>query len=384
LQTQFPQEAKNKTLSIPVKNRFNHSLLNDLALKVTQNGKTTTELLPALKPHEEGNIILKTNGTTTPLLIQFFNKQNHLIDEELISFTQAKPSSITSSGQWSISRPGKNLALTNGNMNILLDTATGQLITASINKQPVITGGLRVIVNRPKDPGAFKESEAILSGNYIVSASSVKIENKGKVMVTSTGWVSNYPVKMETAYYADGTIATTYEADSIPPYTWQVGIAFPVSNEMDAIQWNRKGYWSTYPANHLSANAGRAKRITDITEHYRVAPKYEVSLGMYDYYLTGSNTAEKAYMHGSESYRGTKENIVSMQLLAQSNTWISLQSNGHQAGKMNILANGQQELMVLDKWDYWTLSWGNFAGNKNSSSQIKGTAVIHLHGSPKN
>ncbi len=384
LQTQFPQEGKNKTLRIPIKNRFNHSLLNEITLKVTQNGKSTTQMLPALKPHEEGKLIVQTNGTTAPLLLQFWNKQHHLIDEELISFTQEKPSLIKSLGKWSVSRPGKTLSLTNGNLNIQLDTATGQLITASVNKQTVITGGIRVIVKRPKDPGAFKESEAIMSGNYLVSAASVKMENKGKVIVTSTGWVSNYPVKMETAYYADGTIGTTYEADSIPPYTWQVGIALPITHEIDAIQWNRKGYWSTYPAHHLSANAGSAKRISNITEHYRVAPKYEIALGMYDYYLTGTNTAEKANMHGSEAYRATKENIVGMQLQAQNKTWISLHSNGQQAAKMNILANAQQELIVLDKWDYWTLSWGNFAGNKNSSSHIKGSVMIHLNVAQKN
>lgn len=45
---------------------------------------------------------------------------------------------------------------------------------------------------------------------------------------------------------------------------------------------------------------------------------------------------------------------------------------------MNILESGQQELLIMDKWDYWSLSWGNFAGTKNISKNAKGTAIIKL------
>jgi hypothetical protein len=99
---------------------------------------------------------------------------------------------------------------------------------------------------------------------------------------------------------------------------------------------------------------------------------------MHDYYLTGSNTSANAFMNGTEAYRATKENVYLMQLQAQNKIMIKLFSNGQQAAKMTIETNGQQELWVMDKWDYWTLSWGNYAGSNNESTTIKGMTVIQL------
>ena len=151
--------------------------------------------------------------------------------------------------------------------------------------------------------------------------------------------------------------------DNVPEYTWQVGVALPVANTVDAIEWKRKGYWSTYPANHLSANEGTAKRFSDIKETYRVQPNYDVAQGMYDYYLKNSIDPVKADMKGTEIYRATKENILTMDLIS-GNKKIEVSSNGLQAAKMNILESGQQELLIMDKWDYWSLSLGEFCRNQ--------------------
>ncbi|MNY80127.1 hypothetical protein D3C86_2210370 [compost metagenome] len=64
--------------------------------------------------------------------------------------------------------------------------------------------------------------------------------------------------------------------------------------------------------------------------------------------------------------------------LTSGNKKIEVVSNGLQAAKMNILESGQQELLIMDKWDYWSLSWGNFAGTKNNSKTAKGKAVVKL------
>jgi hypothetical protein len=377
LKTEFV--ADGNTISIPVKNRFNHLLLNEVKCKISQGGKSFIQSLPALKPHEEGTISLKTNNQLLPALIQFYDAKNNLIDEELISFSQPKTNADnTSQATWEIEKDGKTILLKNKNFSVRLDATTGQLYQADANGKKVLGGPIRPTVNWPKEPNAFKESTGFYSGGYNVSSASINTNEKNKVTVRSNGLVSKFPVTITTVYFANGAIETSYEMDSIPPYTWQVGVSFPVANETDAIQWKRKGYWTTYPAGHLSATEGEALKVATISETYRTEPKYNIALGMYDYYLTGKINPARAFMGGTEVYRATKENVFSLQLFAKSQARLQLTSDGNQAAKMKVYPDGHQELLVMDKWDYWALAWGNYAGSKNETTIVKGKVVVRL------
>jgi hypothetical protein len=378
LQTKFDAAETGSTLNIPVKNRFNHISLDLIRLKITINGKSFDQALPALKPHEEGSIKVAITDKNAPILLQFYDAQNNLIDQEEITWNKAITLALAPTKlKWNVKKSDKIMTLESQGLVVKLDAVTGQLVTADIKGDKIVTGGLRVIVNKPKQPDAFKETTGIYSGQYKVSSATINTTNKSQVEVTSAGMIDDYPVKMKTTYQADGTIKIDYEVDNVPEYTWQLGLALPVANTANAIAWKRKGYWSTYPSDHLSANEGTAKRFSDIRETYRVQPSYDVAQGMSDYYLKGSIDPEKANMKGTEIYRGTKEHILSMDVMA-GNKKIAVSSNGLQAAKMDILESGQQELLIMDKWDYWSLSWGNFAGTKNTSKNAKGTAVIQL------
>ena len=76
----------------------------------------------------------------------------------------------------------------------------------------MLTGGARVIVNKPKEPDAFKETVGVYSGEYKVTTATVNTDNKSMIVVTSNGTIDDYPVKMITSYQADGTIKIDYEA----------------------------------------------------------------------------------------------------------------------------------------------------------------------------
>jgi hypothetical protein len=378
LKTKFESAGTDNFLNVPVKNRFNHLSLNQIRLQVTVNEKSFVQPMPSLNPHEEGMIKVAVSDRTTPLLLQFYDDQNNLIDEELLTWDTTVGTQLdVTKLKWNVKKSAKTIELESQELSVKLDALTGQLITANRNGEQLLTGGARVIVNKPKDPNAFKETAGVYSGEYKVANATVNTANKNEVVVVSNGTIDEYPVKMITSYQADGTIKIDYEVENVPEYTWQVGLSLPVSNSVNAIEWKRKGYWSTYPLNQASANRGIAKRFSDNKEEYRTQPTYDVAQGMYDYYLKNSIEPEKADMKGTEMYRGTKENVLMMDLISGSNI-IKLTSNGQQAAKMNILESGQQELLIMDKWDYWSLSWGNFAGTKNNSKNSKGTAVIKL------
>lgn len=380
LDTKWKSSGNKMVAVIKIKNRFNHVSLNSIKLKITQGDSSSYQSLPVLRPHEEGVFQVITGDNEKPdILLQFYDSNNHLIDEELISLMTSVPlMEVPEAVNWTIVKAGNQLELRNEDLVITLDAATGQLLKAGARGRAVLTGSPGVIISKPKDPGAFKESEGENSGAYRLTGATVDTKDKTCVKVKSFGMAGKHPVKMSTSYYPDGTIEISYEADSIPAFTWQVGLLFPVTGSVDGISWQREGYWSTYPAGHLSANQGKASRFTGITEYYRIKPAYEIPDGMHDYYLTGTITPENAFMQGSEAYRATKENINSFILSASGKARLSVHSNGQQAAKMKILPSGSQELLVLDKWDYWSIAWGNYGGSRNAAAVINGKVVLRI------
>ncbi len=365
---------------IRIKNRFNHLSLNSITLKVTKGKESSFVTLPDIMPHQE-TVIPVTIGEkeSAQLLLQFYDADNNLIDEELTMPLMASfMMDVPVEQNWIVLKNGGQTELRYEDLFISLNETTGQITKVTMKGETILNGSPAVIINKPKSPDAFKETEGICSGAYRVTGATIDTSDKGCITVRSTGYVSNYPVKMTSSFYPSGTISISYEADSLPSYTWQVGLAFPVTASIDEISWNRKGYWSTYPNHHLSANEGKALRITPVTEDYRVQPKYDIPQGMHDYYLTGTITPENAYMQGSEAYRATKENITAYELLSAGKTKLSVTSDGHQAAKMKLLPTGAQELLVLDKWDYWSIAWGNYGGSRNAVARVEGKVVVRL------
>ncbi len=365
---------------VTIKNRFNHTSLKDIRLTVSQGSDTRQVTLPDVRPHGETTLKLPVSEKSFPsLMLRFYDERNNLVDEEKIQPGFPVPAAMMNAGiDWTIESVGNVLEMSGNGFRIRLDEKTGQLISASSGGKQVLCGGFRVMVNKPKDPGAFKESAGIRSGEYNISKTSINKDEPGRVTVTSSGFVDHYPVSMTTVYQYTGRIETTYQVDSIPQYTWQVGIAYPVDPAIDQISWYRKGYWSTYPDGHLSAVEGSATRFTGLSEVYRLKPSCETAMDMHSYYLTAAILPANAFMQGTEAYRATKENIASYSLLSGGKSLLTVTSPGNQAAKINCPDLGPQELLVLDKWDYWTLSWGNYAGSKNPASRITGTAVVKI------
>ena len=203
---------------------------------------------------------------------------------------------------------------------------------------------------------------------------------KREIVVSTKGKVDKYPVQMTSKFYPDGVVNIHYNVDSVPSKTWQVGLRFPVSSELNAIAWKRKGYWSTYAVKHLSANEGNANSYSDVKEQYRHKPDENIAQSMHDYYLNKTNLQNKAKMPATEAYRSTKENIYTYEVYSEQPDIgrIRVISDGAQAAKMNVKQTGEQELLVLDRWAYWGLAWGNYQGKKNESTKISGSIRFQL------
>jgi hypothetical protein len=373
--TDFSAATPGSMLQIPVKNRFDHLNLADITCKVTASGKSFRLKLPVVAPHEAGTISFDTKPLSAPTaLLQFYSNNGQLIDEEMISWGQ-RPSMILPSktGNWTeaqTSDGGKTL--NNGRLSVKEGQREGTTESASINNIAVVTGMPDIVINTPVDWNAFKNTEGKFSGATNITQANVTANSNSRTYHVQ-GVNGSYPVKMDITMYPSGLVEVAYEADSIPKHTWEIGIRVPVSAAMDKIAWKRKGYWSTYPDGHLSAIQGSADKNSGAVYHYRQRPSSNIAADMTDYYLAGTTDEAKASNNASESYRAKKENIREYIVSGKNQPGsIKVISEGHQAAKMQIDSDGKQWLIITDKWDYWSLSWGNYQGTANTSRKATG------------
>lgn len=375
-------DVKKTTSNIilPVHNRYDHSNLKDITATAFINGKEIAIAMPDLEPHAKGEMIVPISTSTSSVKIQFKDKTGGLIDEELINMEgEHKAPSIVSNGVWKVTDETGQLTLKSGDFTFKINKKTGAIDQGSVKDVAVITGNPLLVVNRPKDAGVLKNTDAILSGDYRISNFSFDQLNKEVFVIHSKGEVDKYPVEMVTSLYPNGQIKITYSADSIPAYTWDIGVGVPVASDLDKISWDRKGYWTTYPEEHMSALKGTAKKVYNSTESFGIKPNFEVSHSMSDYFLTKKDPAVlyKAEMSASGIYRAKKENIYNYTVSGDAGA-LNVISDGKQAAKMNVNKDGGQQLLVSDKWDYWTISWGNYQGTRNKTKKSSGTVFLKL------
>lgn len=369
-------KAENGKISIPVHNRFDHTNLKDVNASIIVNGKSIKISLPDIAPHKKGSINIASNAD---VLIQFKDSQGNLLDEEKISIakTNKEPSLLPEGAAWVVTQKDSVTQLSSGRITFAINNRSGAILSGKSNGQSVITGNPLVVVNKPKEPSALKNVPGIFSGKYIIQSAQVDQNDKTVYKITTKGMVDNYPVQIITSLRSNGSIEINYTADSIPAYTWDIGVSVPVNNQFDKIDWNRKGYWTTYPKGHISGNEGTILKTNNSPEQYRVMPIYDVTNAMYDYYINKTIVPQNAKMLTTEGFRGKKENIYHYTISGKTGK-LSALSDGTQAASMFVKKEGSQHLLVTDKWDYWNLSWGNYEGAKNTSKQFKGTVFLQL------
>lgn len=380
LQTTW-NELKNGKLNIPVKNRFDHTNLLSIKLRIIEGSKVTILSLPDIKPHEEGIISLHTkNKTAGEVLLQFIDRHGNMVDEEKITWGRKSTHANVANESWNIEEKDTSLLLSNGSkLQITLSKKTGELQQALVDKKQLVNGAVKPVINKPIKPFDFYRTGEMFSGDYKIIELTI-IKKANVVMVQSEGFVDKYPVILISTYNANGQVELHYTIDSVPEYTWQIGLELPLSSLVNKIQWIRKGYWSTYPADHLSSISGEAASSIGAKEFYRTEPKHAYKDDAYNFYLAGSiNPDSGAYMGATQSYRATKENIYQFKASDEfESVNLRVTSDGSQAAKMKVSSDGRQALQVLNQWAYWGLGWGNYDGEINLQKKITGTVKFSL------
>lgn len=127
---------------------------------------------------------------------------------------------------------------------------------------------------------------------------------------------------LEYRFHPDGELSITYNFTILQEVSpRQTGLVFSLPASYTQLDWDRKGYWSVYPENHIGALKGSAKAFNDKLPVSGVAGPSQQPTVSWSLDQTAA---------GANMFRSTKENIYSATLRNTAGDKLSVVSDGTQ------------------------------------------------------
>jgi len=379
LQTIFEDYENGTALTVPIYNRFDHTNLNEITIEWQY--KDVKKLLPAtdLKPHQKGSISIPVENwlAEESISVNFYDSQNRLIDAYNLQQVQKEPeeSPVSRKGNIAVEEDDETLTLRlENNTTLVFDKKTGLITKLQTGTETILCSGPYLNLRTKGKPvmysyheiNEYGEGWSLKDFSYRKEKSSVLVSLKGK-----------YAGKIKTVFdikiNQDGTLGINYAIENVPDeWLREAGIKFLFDDAFDALSWERKGYWSVYPEDHLSRPIGRAALYPTILNKYREKPEKEWAENTKSFYYFGTENESSREL--TNIARASKENIKTFSLLKKDQKVISVLGNENVACRLNKKGD-YLVLHINNKWDYVDLSWGNFQKNikldKNYNGKVK-------------
>lgn len=163
--------------------------------------------------------------------------------------------------------------------------------------------------------------------------------------------------------------------------TLEAGIKFKMDDSFERLSWDRKGYWTYYPSDHMGALKGSVPLFTEAKPLWRQYPKQPWEMDVHDWFYQGVDVPAGKLMPNIA--KSAKMGIYSYTLSAQSGGALTVYGDGNDlSARFMRVANGDYELQLLDTLDY-RLRWGNYTAMYPIASERKGTVRLEAKPSSK-
>jgi len=266
----------------------------------------------------------------------------------------------------SVNNTGSSWIIGNSLFTMTFSAETGLLTDLS-------AGGERLLMGGP-----YLNVPYLQTGRWY--RDSVNVEEKnGMVLVSITGGYENtMSLLWEISIKADGTFTTAYTIlhleKTLPKALKlrvgvdaggldELGVMYLAAPSMEFLTWRRKGYYSLYPADHISRNTGCANRYT--SDHkFGIKPNNSWGQDMKSDILNGEyDTAYK----GSNDFRSTKENIYEAYLGSKAGkVCIGAVSDGTHSVRAAVLDPEEEKIKDSDTRICYSGSWYQVDDRKES------------------
>lgn len=378
--------SPGQPLSVPVHNRFDHTRLDELALRWVWRGRSETASLPEIDPHERGEIRLPgrdwKSGDT--VLLQFF-RSGGFIDEELISIGAARPAKTETAkgdrGPLTVAGLADGWRVSGRAFDYLISRRRGLIEEARAAGTDLMAGGPYLYLRTLKSQAAWNQSGFVETDpkTWISEKAELRKIEDGSIEVSARGRIDGLPVGLRYVLDAGGGLTVDFDLGSAPDARpMGIGLEFDLV-EPAWFEWVRKGLWTTYPDGHIGRPAGSVPLGPGVDAPYRREPEGSWGMDAWDFFLQGRPSPGEIFGCLSNDARGLKENILTAGVGSASGPGrLSVVADGDQAARLKISPDGRYRLIVLTAWDYPDLEWGNFMRPFKVADHRRGRVRLRL------
>ncbi|MDR3268631.1 MAG: DUF4981 domain-containing protein, partial [Tannerella sp.] len=365
-------------LLLTVRNRFDHTHLDEITVRYTYRGIEKTVKLAAIAPHQQGLLLIPGENWVEgeQLFVRFFTNRDELIDAYTvvlgreINAVSDKPSGTP----LAIEETGEYVTVKGDGFEIPFLKSTGLIADATSLGETVITKGpfLNLNVFQVNLPDADWEKTGFTYK-----------KNNERVEITLSGVYRQITVEFLIHISPDGQLQVDYLTSGEPRgLLREAGVKFQLPETIRRLKWKREGYWSYYPEDSFAGHEGDISLYDSQQTAYRQPPVQPWHLDTHNYYYWG-NTGACCGRPLTLQAKGMKENCYRYVLATETGqgTLSVCSTDASVACRINRNAQEQLILYANNRWDYPEINcpqeWGNYY-KKLESSPCFGRLTFYL------
>jgi hypothetical protein len=345
-------------LILSVRNRFDHTNLDEITVRYTYRGIEKTLKPTAIAPHQKGLLLIPGENWAEgeQLFVRFFTSRDELIDADAVTLGQEinAVSSKPSGTSLVIEESGEYATVKGDGFEIPFQKSTGLITNAISHGETVIAKGpfLNLDVNRT----------VLHDADWTKTGFTYK-KNNERVEIALSGVYRQVKVEFLIHIFPDGQLQVDYFASGEPNgQLREAGVRFQLPETIRRLKWQREGYWSYYPENSFSGHEGEVSLYDSQQSAYGQQPVQPWSLDTRNYYYWGDAGAN-CVQPLTQQAKGMKENCYRYVLATETGKGTLSVCSADASIACRVNKNAQEQLILYanNRWDYPEIGWGDYS-----------------------
>ncbi len=377
-------------LAIDVYNRFDHTNLDEVVVSSSYRGETRLEKFTSVEPHKKGLLVIPARSWQSgdQIRLRFTTQEGELIDAETITLGEMKRPTFEIEGsdvELDICESDDMLSIKGESFEIPIDKHTGLIHNAMSGGEVIIERGPfmnldilydrkdQVDKSRPLPHFRLFESDWTLESiSHRRVADGVKVDMQGRY--------NSVEVKFSIVVTESGKLLFSYSTSGEHRGKLREGgIILYLPSDMNHLEWERRGYWSQYPDNHIAGLNGSIDIYNRKRFKYGVEPKQDWSLDTHDYFLY-SNAGAFSKQPVTNNAKSMKEHCYIYRLTAKDGRVLTCYSPEGELGcRLSRDADEILKLRVNALWNYPEVEDRNYNYTKElEGKENSGEITIYI------
>ena len=376
-------------ITLTVHNRFDHTYLNEIRARYIYKGVSRSIELDAVMPHAKGVIRLPAEQWEEgeKVLLEFATAENQPIDTYCFTLGKERVDypALLSGEKLTVTDKDGKLTIAGKGFEIPFDKNTGLIDHAIVGGKVLIEKGpflnLEVNLNHLSGAEVRKQAKHILVSEEDWKLASFRYDRKDEeVSIYVSGTYGKANVDFHIRITPQGTMSISYWTKGFPNgYLRESGVSFHLSDELQHLQWKRRGYWNYYPEGEFAGNEGETWLYRSRQAAYGQQPvqPWQADTHEYYYWADAGAASQKPL---TRMAKGMKENVFYYTLSTDTVNGRQMSIVSQQADvacRMNKLGDEQLRLYVNNRWDYPEIAWGNYC-KKQEAQPCYGEVELRL------